>query len=161
MPPPVIRAARQSDWLALWPLVQDAQTGGTAARSPEAFRARYQQMIRSAEHRLLVAENSEAVLGYAWAQQLGPDLRSGETLAIFHDLYLSPLARRQGLGQRLFKAICSWAREAGVQRLSWQAQPTAEGFYHQLGLAATARAYALNPQDLSALRTPPHKESAL
>ncbi|MBF2051922.1 MAG: GNAT family N-acetyltransferase [Candidatus Sericytochromatia bacterium] len=156
---PLIRSARQSDWMALWPLVQDA-TDATAASSPEAFRARYQHLVQSAEHRLLVAENSEALLGYAWAQQLGLDLRSGATLAIFHDLYLSPRARQKGLGKRLFEAICGWARQAGVQRLSWQAQPEAEGFYHHLGLAATARAYNLNPQDLSTLRTQAHKESA-
>lgn len=163
MPPPVIRPARQSDWMALWPLVQDARHGqDSASASPEAFRARYQALVQAAEHRLLLAESPAEVLGYAWAQQLGPDLRSGQMLAMFHDLYLSPAARRQGLGQRLFEAICSWARQAGAQRLSWQAQPAAEGFYHRLGLSPAASAYMLPLHELSPVSlTPPQKESAL
>lgn len=156
---PVIRSARQSDWIALWPLVQDAQADGTAASSPEAFRARYQQILQAADHVLLVTESSEALLGYAWAQRLGPDLRSGQVLAFFHDLYLSPLARRQGLGRRLFEAICSWSRQAGVSRLSWQAQPAAEGFYQRLGLPSESLAYILRLQDAPALPTQAHKES--
>lgn len=138
--PVTIRLARQSEWALLWPLVQDAADVPKQC-TPEAFRARFQAVLADAQHRLWVAEVPGEVVGYAWVQALGLDLRSGVQQALFHDLYLNPAWRHKGLGRQLFAAVCAWARAQEIARLSWHANPAAIDFYQRLDLAPAAGPY--------------------
>lgn len=130
-----IRPALEHDWPALWPLL--LERGHTDGEGPA--RERFSTLIREKEHCLLVAALDGRLLGYAWAQDYGPHLRSGKRTARFHDLFVAPERRRLGVGAGLFEEIKSWAARARVSWLQWQAAGTAVPFYERLGLKGDTR----------------------
>ncbi len=87
------------------------------------------------DHRLCVAEWDGTVVGYAWAQNHGPHLRTGESIIRIHDVFVQPDKRRNGIGRALFSDVRDWAAEQGAHYLQWQASQDALPFYGALGLA--------------------------
>ncbi|CAN5166632.1 GNAT family N-acetyltransferase [soil metagenome] len=86
------------------------------------------------EQLLCVADVEGAILGYAWAQDYGPHLRSGESVIRIHDLFVRAEERRHGVGSALFSHVRRWADERGAAYIQWQASPAALPFYRSLGL---------------------------
>src|SRR5207248_11475500 len=82
-----------------------------------------------------VAIDGYRLVGYGWAQDYGPHLRSGASTARLHDLFAVPDCRRRGIGAALFTAIKTWAMGKGVRYLQWQASLSAVPFYERLGYA--------------------------
>jgi GNAT superfamily N-acetyltransferase len=126
-----VRPAALTDWSpGLQPLLAGMGSfvdGGTA-------RERFERIAGSADHILAVAAEGDALVGYAWAHDYGPHLRSGSRLARLNDLYVDPARRKRGHGRRLFMYVREWARSRGVRWLQWQAGRGATGFYERLGL---------------------------
>jgi len=87
------------------------------------------------DHLLCVAGRGGGLIGYAWAQDYGPHLRTGEALVRIHDLFVEPGMRRRGVGKELFTYARRWAAGRGATYLQWQASRDALPFYAALGLA--------------------------
>jgi GNAT superfamily N-acetyltransferase len=66
---------------------------------------------------MLLAESQGQAVGFT---QLYPSFSSVSMARVFvlNDLYVSPSARRMGVGEQLLKAASSYAREMGAVRLS-------------------------------------------
>lgn len=131
--PTRVRVANEEDFPAFWPLL--AQQG---ASDKHAAEARFRRVTGDPFHLLLLAETDSRLGGYAWAQNYGPHLRTGQQSARWHELYVREEARGQGLGRALFWAVREWARGEGVRWLQWQASPSAISFYTRLGLRGQA-----------------------
>lgn len=99
-----------------------------------AVAARMHRILDEPDHRLSVAERGGRLVGYAWAQNFGQHLRSGEAIVRMHDLFVGPPDRRSGVGLRLFGHVRAWAAEQGATYLQWQASEDALAFYRALGL---------------------------
>jgi len=87
------------------------------------------------DHLLCVAGRCGGLIGYAWAQDYGPHLRTGEAIVRIHDLFVEPGMRRRGVGKELFTYARRWAAGRGATYLQWQASRDALPFYAALGLA--------------------------
>src|SRR6266542_1677886 len=133
--PVTIRPARAADWPHLWPLLQ--AMGGTDSET--AAHERLRRYAERSEHCLPVAIVEGKLVGYAWAQDYGPHLRSGERTARLHDLYVAPEWRRRGVGRGLFEAIREWAVGHSIRWLQWQASREAVPFYARLGLVGDTK----------------------
>ena len=125
-----VRRGEQKDWPLLWPLLQ--QMGFTY--DEENSRCGVLRVLQLPDHCLLVADNNDNLLGYAWAQNYGPHIRSGRMTARLDDLFVLPDQRRKGVGAALFAAVVDWARNQDVTWLQWQASPAALPFYERIGL---------------------------
>lgn len=93
-----------------------------------------QQVLTRVDHRLAVAARAGRAVGYGWAQNYGPHLRTGESIVRIHDLYVEPEERRRGIGRAIFMHLRAWAAEQGARYLQWQASQDALAFYDALGL---------------------------
>jgi GNAT superfamily N-acetyltransferase len=49
------------------------------------------------------------------------------------DLWIAPIWIGRGVGRSLFEHVAMRAREFGAQRLEWEAEPHARGFYERMG----------------------------
>jgi GNAT superfamily N-acetyltransferase len=100
----------------------------------QAVRARFNGLLRSGEHALLVALVDGMPIGYAWAQDRGAHLRSGSRTVRLHDLFVLPSYRRRGIGAKLFESAKQWAHGRHARWMEWQASRGAVAFYDRLGL---------------------------
>jgi GNAT superfamily N-acetyltransferase len=73
-----------------------------------------------------VAEIDGAPVGWA---ALGP---RGE-VGWLEDLWVEPRWIGRGIGRSLFEHVAARARELGAERLEWEAEPNARGFYTRMG----------------------------
>jgi len=96
------------DWIRSWAAQGDF--------SPDALRAKP----------VLVAEAGERVIGFAALIPQG-------AVAILDDLWVEPDWIGRGVGTQLFEACAVRARELGAERMEWEAEPHAVGFYEKLG----------------------------
>jgi GNAT superfamily N-acetyltransferase len=102
--------------------------------SEERVRDRVSAIRKDPHHFLSAAFAGDQAIGYAWAQDYGAHLRSGQRIVRLHDLYVTPNSRRQGIGARLFATSRDWAEKQRATWLQWQAGREALAFYQQLGL---------------------------
>jgi GNAT superfamily N-acetyltransferase len=49
------------------------------------------------------------------------------------DLWVEPAWMGKGVGSRLFRHATAYVRSTGAERLQWEAEPHAVGFYEQMG----------------------------
>lgn len=125
----LVRAARKTDYTAIRPLFEIM---GHA--SDGLLENRFKEYVERPDHCIVIAWSGDVPIGYAWAQNYGPHLRSGQSYARIHDLAVSETDRRKGVGRELFEAITEWCRTSGVSELQWQASRSAAPFYEKLGL---------------------------
>jgi GNAT superfamily N-acetyltransferase len=82
-----------------------------------------------------------AVGGDVWLGMAGGFLREHDLgVAVLWGLWVSPVARRQGLGRQLAEAVVDWARAAGAPRLELSVTDRADAamaLYTELGLEPT------------------------
>jgi GNAT superfamily N-acetyltransferase len=77
--------------------------------------------------------------------------------AELEDLWLEPGYIGTGLGRVLFEHAAGVARRHGAERLEWDAEPYAEGFYRGMGGVEIGR----TPSEVVARRTLPRMRLAL
>jgi GNAT superfamily N-acetyltransferase len=124
-----IRRATLEDWEQLFPLLR----GMGSLDDEQQARNRFETLIAHRDHYLPVAISAERLVGYGWAQDYGPHLRTGDKRARLHDLFVQPAYRQRRIGQALFHAVTAWAEQANIRYLEWQANLSASGFYQRLG----------------------------
>jgi GNAT superfamily N-acetyltransferase len=106
--------------------------------STAATAARLRRIVASDDHFVAVASRGEDLIGYAWAHDRGPHLRSGFRTVRLNDLYVDVTHRRRGAGRMLFSAARDWAQRRGARWMEWQASGNALAFYERLGLTGDA-----------------------
>jgi GNAT superfamily N-acetyltransferase len=110
---------------------------GMADLPTAVFSARYQALVVRDDYCLPMADQGGQVIGYALAQDYGPNLRLRFTIGRLHDLYVAPQCRRRGVGRLLMENVFGWARgRPEPMILHWQASLDAVAFYEALGLVA-------------------------
>ena len=65
---------------------------------------------------------------HGWASVIA----SGDVCRL-EDLWVEPSAMGMGLGRSLFERAAALGRELGCERMEWEAEPNAIGFYERLG----------------------------
>lgn len=143
--PVAIRPLGGDEVVALWPLLDGMSHGGAPPPPgdpvPPDVAARVAQLQGRPEHCLSVAVARGELVGDAWAQDHGPGLRRGWSVARLHDLYVTPGWCRRGVGRTLFEAVREWAAQREtVKSLEWQASLPAVAFYERLGFQGDTRA---------------------
>jgi GNAT superfamily N-acetyltransferase len=126
------RKATLEDWTNLYPLLE--QMG--SVQSEEKSRERFERLLEDYLHFIVIAENVENLVGYAWAQSYGVHLRSGDITARLNDLFVISSQRHQGIAKGLLESVITWAKTANVRYLQWQANKTSIAFYERLGHVA-------------------------
>ena len=129
---PRLRRVTSADWDAVWPLLQGM---GKVAGPADAAWQRFERVLQDPSHYVSIAICDDALVGYAWAQNYGAHLRTGDRTARLHDLFVRPERRGHGIGAAIFHAVREWARQEGVRYLEWQASLSAVPFYERLGYA--------------------------
>lgn len=125
----VTRMATHADWSEVWPLIH--QRG--ASDSEELAKSRYLKYATSDDHVIVLGLVENRIVGYAWAQNFGPHLRTGKVLHRFHDLFVLEKYRNCGVARAMFEQIQDWSRKSGANWLQWNANPSSTGFYERLG----------------------------
>lgn len=130
-----IRAATCADLDAVLALLRElaAFEGGSVSASVADLEAGF----TAGRIEALVAEQDGEIVGLLTALPTFSSWR-GQAGVVIHDLYVRPLMRGQGWGQRLVRALMTLAPTRGWTRidvnvLEWN-QP-AQAFYRALGLA--------------------------
>lgn len=135
----MIRRAEGRDAGALAALLRALNTGPDL--HPERITAQgvARDLIGDARVALLVAEGGGMLQGFVSGH---PYYDSGASRwgFIMNDLYVTPGARRQGLGRALVAALARAAAEDGGEFLWWEADALALGFHRGLG-ATEAQAH--------------------
>lgn len=132
----VVRRATAED-LAGFRAVSEGFDPGMIDLPQELFRERYARLVDRDDYCLLLAIVDDRPVGYALAQDYGPNLRLRFTIGRLHDLYVADEVRRRGIGRLLMDALFVWARSRPEPMiLHWQASQDAVAFYESLGLPA-------------------------
>ena len=129
-----IRPARSADAGELARLT--SQLGYPA--SSEVMAGRLERMLSGSTDRLLVAVESEGILG--WIHGFRIQLLESEYRVEIGGLIVDESCRRQGVGRQLVKALEVWAKEQGVSELGVRCRVEREEshrFYESLGLTVT------------------------
>lgn len=97
----------------------------------EEFMARFAAVIAIApeyvrQNDVWILEEAREIAGFYGL------IRHGETGELDH-LWLLPQHIGKGLGRLLFDHAAERARELGMRRLEWEAEPNAIGFYERMG----------------------------
>jgi GNAT superfamily N-acetyltransferase len=123
------RKAELKDWERIHPLLE--QMG--LVHSKEKSQFLFEQFIIQPQHSIIVAENNQDLVGYAWAQSYGVHLRTSDVTARLNDLFVLPNYRNQGIAKGLLEFVTEWAKESNVKYLQWQANKSSTPFYERLG----------------------------
>jgi len=91
-------------------------------------------VLKSNNHFLPVATVDKGIVGYAWAQNFGPHIRTGGSIVRLPDLFVAPDSRRKGAGTKLFETVVTWAKDVKAAWLQWHASRGAIPFYTHLGI---------------------------
>ena len=129
-----VRKAEVPDYVNVRPLLEIM-----GHVSDALLKNRFSEYVQSSDHCIMLAVRDGEPIGYAWAQNYGPHLRSGKSYARLHDLAVTDAQRHQGVGRALFEAIIEWCQTAEIVELQWQAATSAASFYERLGLTGDTK----------------------
>lgn len=130
-----MRPAAEDDWPEIEGLLR--AMGFAESQSSEQLERRVREIVGRDDHCLCVAAEGENLLGYAWAQTLGPHLRSGDAIVRLHDRFVREDSRCAGVGRSLFDEVRTWAEVRGARWLQWHAGTGSVAFYESLGFFPT------------------------
>ncbi|WP_118133102.1 GNAT family N-acetyltransferase [Oceanicella sp. SM1341] len=106
-----------------------------APLSGAARRGQVARMLSGGHVEILMARDAQGPVGLAVYTFLDPAGAEGPALYM-KELYVSPRARRTGLGRRLMGRLAAIATERGCARMDWTTERWNEGalrFYEALG----------------------------
>ncbi len=118
------------DFQELWPLLQAMGHTDTA----EATAQRTRLIVQQSHHRLLVARVENALVGYAWAQDYGPHLRSGTSIVRLHDLYVLLAYRRRANRQTAISGSRRLGKGSERHLAAVASQPARSALLRKTGL---------------------------
>jgi len=86
-------------------------------------KARIEAIIDNPAYLLAIAKVQGQAVGYVWAQNFGPHLRTGEITARTHDRFVDENFRGRGIGDQLITYTKQWATGLGVKYLQGATNP--------------------------------------
>jgi GNAT superfamily N-acetyltransferase len=99
---------------------------------PKDLADRLRKAIEAGDVEVLAARAEDQILGVVLlVYRLS--VSAGGLFASVEDLYVRPVARRQGIGRALLKAVDELCAERGISYVEVQAEEVAEQFYAALG----------------------------
>jgi GNAT superfamily N-acetyltransferase len=113
---PLIRAYESRDFDAVSAIIEEYRAEGSDSVVDRSALARALEAFDGAEHRLLVAEQAGAVVGYVACHHVPFPMLQGAELYV-SDLFVKAAARGGGIGSALLRAVEEQARERGCVRL--------------------------------------------
>ena len=125
----IVRKAEETDWKPFWDLLH----ARGAADDEVSAKQRFITYISRPDHFLPIALLEDRTVGYGWAQDYGPHLRTGKRLHRFHDLFVLEEFRKKGIAAAIFHEIQEWSMMNGAAWLQWNANPSSTSFYKRLG----------------------------
>ena len=156
----IIRTATIEDYSALAAIGRESQALHHQAHPTlfqsdnEGFTLEHVRMLLASEQgTIFVAEDEGHLLGYVF---LHTELRSDlelfrpHVIAELTDIAVTTRARSQGIGQQLFAAARSWAREWDAERLElvvWEFNSRAIEFYQRQGMHTLTRTMSLSLEE--------------
>ncbi|GIP37648.1 N-acetyltransferase [Paenibacillus sp. J31TS4] len=157
IPGVAIREARQDDYDAVAGLMRQAQRDHAEAL-PDRFAATdhvlpqawYLSFFGRATRCILVAEQAEAVVGFAmleWHDAAHFPALTKRRYAHISEFAVDEERHRQGIGTALFEACREWAAGHGAQQLElkvWEFNEGARSFYEAVGLRTLNRTMTLD-----------------
>ncbi len=103
----------------------------------EPFAGGFEQALQDPAQQVWVGQIDEAAVGYCVA---GLDkLRTGETLGVISDLYVTEPAREVAVGERLIEAVLAWCEGhdcVGVDALALPGNRATKNFFESFGFKA-------------------------
>lgn len=127
-PVEVIPATGLTEPLAL---LEVSLRGGESV--PEDLAERMRRAVDAGDMEVLVARTEDRILGVA-ILAYRPNIAAGALFASIEDLYVSPEARRQGIGQTLLTAADERCTQRDISYVEVQVESdAAEVFYAALG----------------------------
>jgi GNAT superfamily N-acetyltransferase len=127
-PVEVIPATGLTEPLAL---LEESLRGGEPV--PEDLAERMRRAVDAGDMEVLAARTEDRILGVA-ILAYRPNIAAGALFASIEDLYVSPEARRQGIGQTLLTAADERCTQHDISYVEVQIQDyEAEAFYAALG----------------------------
>ncbi len=137
--PPTIRPATTADLDALVPLFDGYRGFYDQPSDPDGARAFLSDRLTAGESVVLLAFDGADAVGFV---QLYPAFTSVgmRRIWILNDLFVSPEARRDGVGRALMDAARAHAQATGVRRLVLETgadNVTAQALYDDLGYQPT------------------------
>jgi GNAT superfamily N-acetyltransferase len=123
--------------------IRRAQPSEAAALRQLAHRSKaywpYSPEFLDAVRPLLTLEPQDVASSDVWVLELDGDLAGWHRVtfqdghAELEDLWLEPPFIGSGMGRVLFEHAAGIARRRGAERMEWDAEPYAEGFYRAMG----------------------------
>ncbi len=139
-----VRPATAADVPALLALMVDFNRWEGIAWDPEHGEAPLRHLLGAPElGQVTLFQRAETAVGYALITY-GYDLEFGGRDAFLTEMYLTPAARGQGLGQKLLGELLVVTGAAAVQALHLQVRPdniAAQRLYRAAGFAPTTRLF--------------------
>ncbi|MGP3947900.1 GNAT family N-acetyltransferase [Streptomyces sp. 7N604] len=141
-----VRSAQPNELAAVaelrWRWVQEIF--GTPKTALEEFAPRFVAWARENEssHRCMVMVRGDVVIGMAWLAitQRVPHPRAFDRVSgDVQCVYVVPGERDRGLGGELIKAVLSWARDLGLERVTVHSSDRAVPAYSRHGFEASPR----------------------
>lgn len=130
-----VRLANEQDFIAWKGLWQGYLAFYHAAVADEVTQATWTRCLSEAwPMDCLLAVQDDAVVGFAIVV-VHPGTWSRQSVAYLEDLFVSPAARRGGVGRALIAALEARGRQYGWHRLYWQTHQdnkAAQGLYDQM-----------------------------
>lgn len=119
--------------IALWP-----------DEDPDAMRREAPGMLGDADLLVLVARDSDAVIGFAEAAIRHDYVNGCETspVVFVEGIYVTPAARQRGVARALIAGITHWAKDKGVSELASDAlldNAVSHAMHKALGFSETER----------------------
>ncbi len=133
---PEVRPAERDDLVVVAALSAAARPG-----TPEEPLRQHLSVYLAAGGAVLVAELEGLVVGFLLARTLGPHLFSDSNAIVIDTLFVTPDARRRGVGHALVAGVAALAGEAGAQHVYAMASTGDRGilrFLARLGFGPAA-----------------------
>lgn len=117
--------------------------GGDGPARREGRLRYFRSLLTANEGGLIVAEQDGEVVGHAFYTLERHDyMNLLESALWLHDLHVAPRARRRGVGEALFEALCRLGREADLPRMVLsvaERNAEAQAFFERMGARTTQR----------------------
>lgn len=133
---PVVRRAESFDADACNQLEAECRAAAATTRGAGAFFAQFPIAVRTSDGFTVVAEVEGIVVGFATIRTSQVD---GSTIATIERVFVTPAARRVGVGDALIAGARSMARDRGCTRIDAMALPgdrDTKNLYERNGLTA-------------------------
>jgi L-amino acid N-acyltransferase YncA len=114
----IVREARAGDWAQIHPFFTDIVEDGEAYAYPEGMSSDQAETLWMGQHRVVVAEDGDEVLGSA---TMGPNRPGRGSHVATGSFMVAASARGRGVGRTLGEHVLRWAEDAGYRSIQFNA----------------------------------------